>query len=173
MRGIMKLLLLPLSLLALASCQSIHTGPVDETHRKELFSLVSALEGDWVVTDPEGTTSTTTFAVTSGGSVVRETMFPGEPHEMTNMYSLDGDDLVMTHYCAGGNQPSMRASGMVDNRLPFHFESVRDLTDPDGVYMGEITLVFNADGSLEQRWSGLKRGVADPEHAMVFELKRL
>ena len=27
---------------------------------------------------------------------------------MINMYHMDGDDLVLTHYCAGGNQPTMK-----------------------------------------------------------------
>ena len=165
--------LLILSLFAVsAACQSLSTGPVDEDQREELLSLVTALEGEWTCSDPEGNQSSTVFAVSSGGTVVRELMFPGEPHEMTNMYSLDGNDLVMTHYCAGGNQPSMRADGMVGNKLPFHFESVRDLTDPDGHYMGEMTIVFNADGSIEQHWMGLKRGEVDEDHTMVFKLDR-
>ena len=43
--------------------------------------------------------------VSAAGTVVMETMAPGTDHEMINMYHLDGEDLVLTHYCAGGNQP--------------------------------------------------------------------
>ena len=46
--------------------------------------------------------------VSAAGSVVIETMNPATDHEMINMYHLDGDDLVLTHYCAGGNQPHMK-----------------------------------------------------------------
>jgi len=169
----MKRLLLPLSLLALMSaCRGVSNAAVDEPHRKGLFARVAALAGTWQSSDSSGATSTREFALTSAGSVVREVMFPGTPHEMTNMYSLDGNDLVMTHYCAGGNQPSMRASDMQGDALPFRFESVRDLNDPDQTYMGEMTLVFKDDGSVEQHWAGLTRGRADPEHAMVFVLTR-
>ena len=169
----MKHVILPLLLLSFApACQSIYPGPIDAEHRKGLFSQVTALAGTWERTDPQGAKSTAKFEVTSAGSVVREVMFPGTEHEMSNMYSLDGNDLVMTHYCAGGNQPSMRAKGMSGNSLPFQFESVRDLTQPDQTFMGEMTLIFNADGSVQQRWKGLKAGQADPEHEMVFDLKR-
>ena len=48
------------------------------------------------------------FKISAAGTVVMETMGPGSEHEMINMYHLDGDDLVLTHYCAGGNQPTMR-----------------------------------------------------------------
>ncbi len=44
-------------------------------------------------------------------------MYPGMEHEMTNMYTLDGNTLVMTHYCAGGNQPRMRATGVENGRV--------------------------------------------------------
>ena len=44
---------------------------------------------------------------TGGGSAVTETLFPGTAHEMMSVYHMDGDDLVLTHYCAGGNQPRM------------------------------------------------------------------
>jgi hypothetical protein len=167
-------LLALLALLPVTACQTTthEAEPADPAHRKELFALVSALEGTWSCVDSEGNLSTTRFDVSSGGTVVRETMFPGTPHEMTNMYTLDNNDLVMTHYCAGGNQPSMRASAMRGNALDFDFESVRDLDGPDETCMGEMTMVFNADGTVEERWSGLTDAQVDPAHGMVFKLKR-
>ena len=48
------------------------------------------------------------FRVSAAGTVVMEMMGPGTDYEMINMYHLDGDDLVLTHYCAGGNQPTMK-----------------------------------------------------------------
>lgn len=35
-------------------------------------------------------------------------MQPGTDHEMINMDHLDCEDLVLTRYRAGGNQPRMR-----------------------------------------------------------------
>ena len=46
--------------------------------------------------------------VTAAGSAVHETIFPGTGHEMVSMYHADGKDLIMTHYCALGNQPRMK-----------------------------------------------------------------
>ncbi|MEZ6019293.1 MAG: hypothetical protein R3F17_04090 [Planctomycetota bacterium] len=43
---------------------------------------------------------------------MREIMFPGQPFEMTNVYRLDGNDLCVTHFCAVGNQPQMRATAL-------------------------------------------------------------
>ena len=41
------------------------------------------------------------YRVTASGTMVIETMFAGEPHEMINMYTVDGDSLIATHYCSG------------------------------------------------------------------------
>ena len=164
--------ILPTALLLVAACQSAPPAAVDQDARQELFTAISALEGTWQRSDRTGATSTAEFALSSGGSVVVETMFPGTEHEMTNMYSLDGNSLVMTHYCAGGNQPTMRATAMDGNQLSFRTVGVRDLNAPDEPYMGEMTLVFLADGTVEQRWIGLKEGAPDPGHEMTFTLRR-
>jgi hypothetical protein len=60
--------------------------------------------------------------VTAGGSVVHEILFPGQPQEMIAIYTADGPDLVMTHYCVLGNQPRMKAdSKSPTNQIRFQF----------------------------------------------------
>lgn len=44
------------------------------------------------------------YEVGSGGTIVRELLFPGTEHEMLSVYHLGGGQLVATHYCAVGNQ---------------------------------------------------------------------
>lgn len=81
-----------------------------ETQTNELLGKVKTLEGEWTLTGPDGQPGSIVFKTSSAGSVVRETMFPGQPHEMTNVYHMDGPTCVVTHYCAAGNQPRMRAA---------------------------------------------------------------
>jgi hypothetical protein len=66
------------------------------------------LAGTWVAADKDGKPTdqvVSVIKVTSAGSAVQETLFPGQPHEMVSIYYRVGADLVMTHYCALGNQP--------------------------------------------------------------------
>src|SRR5262245_17113613 len=61
------------------------------------------LAGTWVAADKYGRPTNevvSVIKVTSGGSAVHETIFPGQPMEMVSVYTADGSDLVMTHYCA-------------------------------------------------------------------------
>src|SRR3954454_3288374 len=70
------------------------------------------LAGTWLLADKDGKATdqvASIIKVTAGGSVVHETLFPGQPMEMISIYTTDGPDLVMTHYCVLGNQPRMKA----------------------------------------------------------------
>ena len=149
-----------------AEVRPLTTDKLDNETRTALLEAVKGLEGDWI-----GEQGPTEFHVSSGGSAVRELMFPGEPHEMTNMYTLDGNALVMTHYCAGGNQPSMRASAVDAGQIVFSFEGVSDLKAEDELYMGEMTLVIIDENNIEEHWRAFKAGELD--HEMKIPMKRV
>lgn len=159
-----------------AACQSAsdtyEVVPVDPAVRTPLMDAVAGLEGRWRGVAPDGSTGITEFAVSSNGSVVRELMLAGTEHEMTNMYTLDGNALVMTHYCAGGNQPHMRATAMEGDRIAFDSVDVSDLKSEDEIYMGAMTLVIKDADTIEQHWSSYKAGERVDDHSMVIELKR-
>jgi hypothetical protein len=63
-----------------------------------------------------------------------ERLFPGAPQEMTTVYHREGADLALTHYCAGGNQPRMRARAPAAdaNVLEFAFDGGTNL-DPAAI----------------------------------------
>jgi len=75
------------------------------------FQFLTTLAGDWerggTDHDHGGDSHATTFRVTAAGSSVMETIFPGEAMEMISMYHMDGDKLLLTHYCALQNAPVM------------------------------------------------------------------
>ena len=57
------------------------------------FETMKKLAGTWMVADDDGKPTdqvASIIKVTAGGSVVHETLFPGQPHEMVSVYSLDG-----------------------------------------------------------------------------------
>ena len=75
------------------------------------FEKLKSLAGEWTgQTGQEGKVQevSAVYKTTSNGSVVMETLFPGSPHEMVTVYYLDGEHLVLVHYCAAGNQPRMK-----------------------------------------------------------------
>jgi len=169
----LTLLLSPL----LFACQSTtdasfraSTEEHDAAKRATLMEAVAGLEGRWMMEGEEGA-AYVEFTTSSSGTAVRELMFPGTEHEMTNMYTLDGNGLVMTHYCAHGNQPHMRATAFADGRLEFTSMGVHDLDSPDEKYMGSMTLVIHDENRIEEVWQQLPEG--DEPGTVSFELTRV
>ncbi len=139
---------------------------IREASRDTLLGAIKNLEGNWQTDDG----STTTFEVTSSGSVVREVLFAGQAHEMTNMYSLDGNGLNMVHYCGMGNQPRMRATSIQNSKIIFSPIGVADRLSAEETYMGAMTLTLIDEDTIEASWtsfSGLETG-----DKMVFLYKR-
>ncbi|MFT5286934.1 MAG: hypothetical protein ACI8TQ_003109 [Planctomycetota bacterium] len=88
-----------------------------------------------------------------------------------NMYTLDGNSLVMTHYCGGGNLPTMRANALEGDQLAFEPESVLDLREGYDHYMGGITLVFTGDDTFEQHWLSFDEKTGESD-TVVFKYVR-
>ncbi len=137
------------------------------------FDRLKALQGDWEMADPQTGKNelASSFRVTSAGSAVREIMFPGSPHEMTNVYHMDGDSLIATHYCAAGNQPRMRCTHIDGNVYSFVFIDITNLSSVDVEHMADLTMTLQDNDHLREDWSSRKDGVKT-EHAN-FELTRI
>src|SRR5262249_33711013 len=121
------------------------------------------LAGTWVAADKDGKPTdkvVSVIRVTAAGSAVIETLFPGQPHEMISMYHLDGKDLIMTHYCALGNQPRMKADPKSPaNKIHFKFDGGTNFDPAKDKHMHEGTITFVDDDHIEfcgSAWDGGK-----------------
>ena len=142
-----------------------------------VMERLAALEGDWMLLDEDGRETDVVgsrFRLTAGGSAVVETMFPNSPdgHEMVNMYHADGNRVLMTHYCAAGNQPRLVVEATDDeNRLELRFESITNLASPEATYMSQAVYVLHGDDRLTTRWRSTVDGELT-EQTTTIELKR-
>lgn len=148
-----------------------HSNPPTSRSAEDLYKQMRSLAGSWAGTDQTGAPCNSTFTVSSAGSVIRELMFPGAPHEMTNMIHLDDDALVLTHYCAGGNQPRLKANpGSNPNQIVFELDRVSNLGRVPGHYMGALTITFSDPNSFAAEWTAFEKGEA-PSRA-TFTMSR-
>jgi hypothetical protein len=138
------------------------------------FEALKTLVGDWVEVGKDGKPTdkvVSSIRVTSAGSVVQETLFPGSDHEMVTMYYLDGADLVLTHYCMLGNQPRMRAEPGTDvHRIEFKFTGASNLKSNDDRHMNEATLTIPGKDRYQAEWAACKDGKGC--HRVTFDLVR-
>lgn len=134
------------------------------------------LAGTWLATDKDGKPTdeiASIIKVTAGGTVVHETLFPGQPHEMVSVYCVDGSDLVMTHYCVLGNQPRMKADkNSPANQIVFYFAGGSNLNPAKDKHMHSATLTIVDDDHLEVNGDGWEGGVPLKEMCCGLKLVR-
>jgi hypothetical protein len=140
---------------------------------KAAFERLKSLAGEWrgTVTRPDGDPGASIWRVTAGGSAVMETQFPGTAHEMVSMYHLDGDDLVLTHYCAARNQPKMRLKSATEGELVFEFAGGTGFDAARDMHVHEGTLRLLEVNRIEANWVMFAGG--SPKQNLRFFLKRV
>ncbi len=142
-------------LLVLALAAGVHAGdkPGAKAPTHPGLERLKKLAGTWVAAGKDGKPTdqvVSVIKVTAAGSAVHETLFPGQPHEMVSVYYRDGSDLVMTHYCALGNQPRMKADPKSPaNQLHFQFAGGTNLDPAKDKHMHEGTITFVDDDHIE------------------------
>ena len=134
------------------------------------------LAGTWVEADKDGKPTdkvVSVIKVTAAGSAVQETLFPGQAMEMVSLYHLDKGDLVMTHYCALGNQPRMKADPKSPaNQLKFLFAGGTNLDPAKDMHMHEGTLTFVDDDHIEFSGVAWVNGKPADDHCATMKLVR-
>lgn len=129
------------------------TGTLPAASTNANLEKMKKLAGTWVAADKDGKPTEQVVSIiklTAGGSAVYETLFPGQPHEMISVYTADGPDLVMTHYCVLGNQPRMKADpNSAANQINFKFAGGTNLDPKKDKHMHEATLTLVDDDHIE------------------------
>lgn len=161
-----------LSLVAYAEEKHQHEhAPAASTHAG--LAKLKTLVGTWVTADKDGKPTDEVVSViklTAGGTAVHETIFPGQPHEMVSLYTADGPDLLMTHYCMLGNQPRMKASPKsTANQIHFEFAGGSNLDPQKDKHMHAATLKIVDADHIEIEGIGWENG--EPAQEMCGGMK--
>ena len=154
--------------LAALCCANTNAGAAD------VMAKLTALEGEWTLLDENGTDTGIVGAVfrpTANGSAVREVMMPGNDHEMLNVYHADGDRVLMTHYCAAGNQPRLEIVPAGEDRLELRFESITNLAHEGANHMHQADFQWHGPDRLTTTWYSMRDGKLS-EEATVINLAR-
>jgi hypothetical protein len=105
------------------------------------------------------------YRITAGGSAVQETIFPGTKMEMLSIYHMDKGRLLMTHYCALGNQPHVKLNTRKStaSELVFDFDGGTNLNPRRDMHMHSLTLTLPKKAGAQKlivsgtSWEGGKR----------------
>lgn len=162
--------------LSYSACAEDKKAPAPTAPKNAGLEKLKTLVGTWVAADKDGKPTDQVVSViklTAGGSAVHETLFPGEPMEMISVYTADGSDVVMTHYCMLGNQPRMRASTKsLAKTLNFEFEGGGNLDPKKDKHMHSAVLTIVDADHIEVEGTGWENGAPAKEMCNGMKLVR-
>ena len=140
-----------MSLSAMAFAQSDAQKPVAQSDAQKSFAKLKTLSGSWeghVTTAPpepsiEGKLTQISFRVTSmGNTLMHEMTIGGRPDDPITMLYLDGDRLLLTHYCDAGNRPRMTGKVSPDGKtVEFDFLDVAGSTQYGHMHHAAFTFL--------------------------------
>src|SRR5215475_5280644 len=113
-----------------------------QSDAQKALDRFKSMVGTWSGKNAQGHASEVTYRLMAGGtSVMAESMMGDEA--MTSMYYVDGDRLLMTHFCPSNNQPRMKATISPDGKsVTFDFIDATNLASPQTGHMHKVVYVF-------------------------------
>jgi hypothetical protein len=116
------------------------------------------LVGTWQGKTAKGGPVEDTYSLTAGGTAVMGEDKMGA-EEMLSLFYVDGDRLLMTHFCPSGNQPQMQATISPDLKtISFDFLDATNLPSPQAGHMHHATYIFSDADHYSQEWTWMQDG---------------
>jgi hypothetical protein len=140
-----------------------------ETDAHKSFDLLKNMEGKWSGKNQQGQPIEVTFRMTAGGSALMSEIHGHGPENMITMFHMDGDRLLMTHYCGAGNQPRMKVISSDAKSVSFEFFDGTNIGPGDG-HMQHVTFYEPDSDHHTEEWVFLDHG---KEMKELFTLERV
>jgi hypothetical protein len=100
-------LLVPMSQGTSVAQMSHPTVAPAQSDAQKAFEMMKTMAGSWDGSIMGLTTHITIRVTSSGNAILHEATGPGRPDNPITMFYVDGDRLLLTHYCDAGNRPRM------------------------------------------------------------------
>jgi hypothetical protein len=182
LRFVLSVVLMSLATVAFAQSDAHKMAepkaPAPKSEAQTSFDVMKTLAGDWegpVTTVPqaaevEGKLARFSLRVTSmGNALVHELSIAGRRDHPVTMFYLDGDRLLLTHYCDAGNRPRMVSKVSPDGKtVEFDFLDLSGGNQYGHMHHAVFT-VIDANHHTED-WTWMDPG-DKPTHAH-FDLQR-
>ncbi len=146
------------------------TAVFAQSDAQKSFDQLKSLAGSWEGKNSQGQPVQVSYRMTAGGSALMSEI-NGHGEDMISMIHLDGANrLLLTHYCAVGNQPRMLASASPDGKtITFSFLDATNLDTPQSGHMDHLVIAMLDPKHHTEEWNFTDHGKQTKE---VFDLTR-
>ena len=141
-----------------------------QSDAQKSFDQLKSLAGSWEGKNSMGEPVQVSYRMTAGGSALMSEIM-GHGENMISMIHFDGANrLLLTHYCAVGNQPRMQASASPDAKtVTFNFLDATNLDSPQSGHMDHVVIAMLDPNHHTEAWTFTDHG---KEMKEVFDLTR-
>lgn len=133
--------------------------PVSSNDAKAAFDRLKTLVGEWQADTSMGKVQVS-YELVAGGTALLERESGERMPVMITVYHLDGERLILTHYCVAGNQPRMQARSFdpAARLLRFEFLDATNLSNKDAGHMRNATIRFVSNDRFAADWEFYQDG---------------
>lgn len=140
-----------------------------QSDAQKALDRFKAMEGAWGGKGAHGETAEVTYRPIAGGTSVMADIKMGD-EAMTSLYYVDGQKLMMTHFCPSNNQPRMQAVISPDGKtVTFDFLDATNLASPQTGHMHKAVYSFADADHYSEDWTWKHEG---KDSHMQFEMQR-
>jgi len=156
--------------LRVAACILLSTAVLAQSDAQKSFDQLKSLAGSWEGKSSEGEPVQVSFRMTAGGSALMSEI-TGHGEDMISMINFDGPNrLLLTHYCAVGNQPRMQAAASADGKtITFNFVDATNLDGAQAGHMDRVVIAMLGPDHHIEDWNFVDHG---KQMKRVFDLTR-
>jgi hypothetical protein len=153
--------------IALLACASVAASA--QSDAQKILDRFKSMAGAWEGKDAKGMAVSDTYKLTAGETAVMGENKMGDD-DMLSLFYVDGDRLMMTHFCPSGNQPRMKASISADLKtVTFDFLDATNLPNLQAGHMSNAVYIFTDANHYTEEWTWSKGGKATVFH---YEMER-
>jgi hypothetical protein len=131
----------------------------DQSNAITAFDKLKTLAGQWEANSEKGKVTSSLEVISNGTVLLEKINVPGDG-EMVTAYYLDGNRLVLTHYCSAGNQPHMQVQAFdpASNVIRFDFTGATNLASAGDAHMHTAQITFVDSDTFNAAWTLYKDG---------------
>jgi hypothetical protein len=140
-----------------------------QSDAQKALDRFKSMVGTWTGKSAQGQPSEVTYRLMAGGtSVMAESVMGDEA--MTSLFYVDGDRLLMTHFCPSNNQPRMKATISPDGKtVSFDFLDATNLASAQAGHMHRAVYLFVDRDHYSEDWTWKSEG---KDAHFQFDLQR-
>ena len=148
------------------------TSAISVKDARATYERLKDWAGQWVGNSTKGWTNNLSISVIARESAIMNISHGAHPGEtMTTMLHMDGDRLLLTHYCVAKNQPRLQATSINkdEDTVTFTYLDGTNMSSRDKGHMDKVIIKFVDNDHFSEKWTWYQDGQENWMEDIIYE----